>query len=69
VIFIQVIFFEFNLEIKENIISRGSIFGTIGVGLLTKDRNCTQQSYPRIVPKKLLRVWAWVPAINLFWFL
>ncbi len=42
--FNQVLFFESYLEIKENIISRGFIFGRIGVGLRTKDRNPTLQS-------------------------
>jgi hypothetical protein len=39
-------FFESYLEIKEIIISRVPIFGRIGVGLWTKDKNPTGQSYP-----------------------
>ena len=46
VIFIQVLFFESYLEIKEDIISAGSTFGRIRVGLRMKDRNPTRQSYP-----------------------
>jgi hypothetical protein len=39
------VFFLSCLKIKENIISTASSFGRIGVGLGTKDRNPTLQSY------------------------
>jgi hypothetical protein len=55
---IQELFFESYLEIKENIISRGSIFGRIGVGLQTKDRNPTRLSFPESYQRNLLRLWA-----------
>jgi hypothetical protein len=51
-------FFESNLEIKENIISRGPIFGRIEVGLRTKDRNPNQKSYPESYLRNLSRLWA-----------
>jgi hypothetical protein len=39
------VFFKSCLKIKENIISTATSFGRIGVGLWTKDRNPTLQSY------------------------
>ncbi len=56
VIFIRVLFFESYLEIKENIISTGLIFGGIRVGLRTKDRNPTLQSYPESYTPFLVRL-------------
>jgi hypothetical protein len=47
------LYFESYLEIKENIISRGTIFGRIGVGLWTKDRNPSLQPYPKSYQKNL----------------
>ncbi len=42
------IFFESYLKIEENTISTASVFGKIGVGLRTKDRNST--SNPTLNP-------------------
>ena len=41
VIYQGILFFESYLKTKDNIISTASVFGRIGVGLLTKDRNST----------------------------
>jgi hypothetical protein len=52
----QGIFFEYYLKIKENIISTAFVFGRVGVGLRTKDRNPTSQILPQILPQELLRL-------------
>ncbi len=52
----QGIFFESNLKIKENTISTASVFGRIGVGLWTKDRNPTSNPTLNPTPNHTLGV-------------
>jgi hypothetical protein len=63
IVITRVFFFGILPSQYQNIISTAAVFGRIGVGLWTKDRNPSWQSYPESYPTKLLRLRASISTV------